>query len=93
MIKKRKDAGIKNLDDASAFIEYSNTLDDVYDNTDDYKSKRKKKLIVFGDMIADIMTNKRIQSIIKVSFIRCRKLNISLYLLHSLILMFQKKSD
>ena len=38
----------------------------------------KKVLIVFDDMIADIMTNKKFQAIIKELFIRCRKLNISL---------------
>ena len=53
-IKKREDAGIKNLDDPSAFIEYSNTMDDVYSDIDDYNPKRKRKnLIVFDDMIAD----------------------------------------
>ena len=46
---------------------------------DNYNLKRKRKiLIVFGDMIAGIMTNKRFQAIIKELFIRCRKLNISL---------------
>ena len=54
-------------------------MDDVYNNFDDYNAKRKRKvLIVFDDMIADIMTNKRFQAIIKELFIRCRKLNISL---------------
>ena len=54
-------------------------MDDVYENTDDYNPIRKrKKLIVFDDMIADIMTIKRFQTIIKELFIRCRKLNISL---------------
>ena len=79
MIKKLENAGIKNLNDPSAFIEYSNTMDDVYKNTDDYNPKRKRKiLIVFDDMITDIMTNKRFQAIIKELFIRCRKLNIYL---------------
>ena len=79
MIKKREDAGIKNLNDPIAFIEYSNTMDDVYNNIDHYNLKRKRKsLIVFDDVIADIMTNKRFQAIIKELFIRCRKLNISL---------------
>ena len=79
LIKKRENAGVNNLNDLNAFIEYSNTMEDVYDNIDDYKSKRKRKvLIVFDDMIADIMTNKRFQAIIKELFIRCRKLNISL---------------
>ena len=55
-----------------------NTMDDVYNNIDDYNRQRKRKiLIVFDDMIADIMTNKKFQAIIKELFIRCRKLNIS----------------
>ena len=79
LIEKRENAGIKHLNDPNAFIECSNTMDDVYENIHDYNSSRKRKiLIVFDDMIADIMTNKKFQSIIKELFIRCRKLNISL---------------
>ena len=55
-------------------------MDDVYENIDDYNSKRKRKvLIVFDDMVADIMTNKIFQATIKELSIRCRKLNISLF--------------
>ena len=79
LIKKRKDAGIKHLNDPNAFIECSNTMYDVYENIHDYNSSRKRKiLIVFDDMIADIMANKKFQAIIKELFIRCRKSNISL---------------
>ena len=79
LIKKRKDAGIKNLNDPNAFIECSNTMDDVYENIHDYNSSTERKiLIVFDDMIADIMTNKKIQAIIKELFMKWRKLNISL---------------
>ena len=54
-------------------------MDDVYENINNYKSNRKRKLlIVFDDMIADIMTNKRFHTIIKELFIRCSKLIISL---------------
>ena len=54
-------------------------MDDVYENNHDYNSSRKRKiLVVFDDMIAGIMTNKKFQAIIKELFIRCRKLNISL---------------
>ena len=68
-------------------------MDDVCSNIDDCNPKRKRKiLVVFDDMIADILTNKKFQAIIKELFIRCRKLNISLYLSHSIILVFQKKS-
>ena len=59
LIKKREDAGRKNLNDQGTFIEYSNIMDDAYTNIDDYNPKRKRKfLIVFDDMIADIVTNK-----------------------------------
>ena len=79
LIKKREDAGIKHLNDPNAFIECSNTMDDVYENINDYNPIRKrKKIIVFDDIIVDIMGNKKFQAIIKELFIRCRKLNISL---------------
>ena len=74
------------------FFECSNTMDDVYENIDDYNPNRKRKvLIVFDDMIADIMTNKKIQVIIKKIFIRCRKLNISLECITKSYFSVQKK--
>ena len=82
LIKKRKDVGTKYCNESSAFIECSNKMDDVYQNTDDYNPSRKRKiLLVFDDMITDIMRNKKIQVVIKELFIRCRKLNISLVLI------------
>ena len=79
LIKKREDAGIKHLNNPKAFVECSNTMDDVYENINDYNPSRKRKiLIVFDDMIADIMTNEKFKAVVKESFIRCRKLNISL---------------
>ena len=83
LIKKREDAGIKHLNNPNTFIECSNTMNDVYENINDYNlSRRRKILIVFDDMIADIMTSKKFQNKIGVLFIkelsiRCRKLNIS----------------
>ena len=69
----------KHLNDQNAFIECSNTMDDVNKNIDDYNpSSNRKILIVFDDMIADIMTNKKFQAIIKELFITCRKVSISL---------------
>ena len=54
-------------------------MDDVYENIHDYNLSRKRKtLIVFNEMIAGIMTNKKFQAIIKQFFIRCRKISISL---------------
>ena len=78
LIKKREDAGIKHYNNPNTFIECSNTMDDVYENINDYNPIRKRiKLIVSDDMIADIMINRRFQTIIRELFIRCRKLNIS----------------
>ena len=75
LINNRKNAGIKYFNDSTAFIEY----DDVFANIDDYNKKRKRKvLIVFDDMIADIMSSKKFKAIIKELFIRCRKLNSSI---------------
>ena len=79
LIKRHEDAGTKHLNDPDAFIECSNTMDDIYENIDDYNLGRKKKiLIVFDDMKTDIMNNKKFKAIIKELFIRCTKLNISL---------------
>ena len=79
LIKKPKNAGTKHLNDPNAFIECSNIMDHAYESIDDYNLSRKRTiLIVFDDMIGDIMSNKKFQAIIKESFIRCRKLNISL---------------
>ena len=79
LIKNRENTGIKHLNDSKEFIDCSNTMDDVYENIDHYNPNRKRKiLIVFDDMIADIMTNKKFQSVNKELFIRCRKINISL---------------
>ena len=69
----------------------SNTIDDVYENVDHYNPSGKRKiLIVFDDMIADIMSNKKFQAVVKELFIRCRKLNISLVFITQSYFKFQK---
>ena len=66
LIKKHEYAGTKHFSDPNAFIQCSNTMDDVYKNIDDYNPNRlRKSLIVFDDMIGDIMSNKKFQAIIK----------------------------
>ena len=79
LIKNRENAGIKHINDDNAFSKCSNTMVDVYESINDYNPNRRRKiLIVLDDMIADIMTNKKFQAIIKELFVRCRKINISL---------------
>ena len=64
-------------------------MDDVYENIDDYNPSRKRNiLIVFDDMIADIMTNKKFQAIIKELFIKCRKIEYFACVYHSVLFFF-----
>ena len=79
LIHKREQAGIKNLNDPHAFIEYSSDMNDALDDINNYNKNRDKKvLIIFDDMIADIMRSEKFKTIVKELFIRCRKLNISI---------------
>ena len=91
LINNRENTGIKHLSDSKAFIDCSNTMNDVYENIDLYNPNRKRKaLIVFDDMIADTMTNTKFQSITKELFIRCRKTNISLVFITQSIFLYHK---
>ena len=86
LINKREQTGIKNLNDPHAFIEYSDDMDDVVDVINNYnKTRDKKVLIVFDDMIADIEYNKKFKRIIKELLYRARKMFL-LYLFCNLIL-------
>ena len=71
--------GLKHFKDSKAFIEYSNYMDDIYKNIEEYNPNKKCKILIsFNDMIADMFSNKKLNSIVTELFIRGRKLNISL---------------
>ena len=79
LINNREGVGINHFKDPKAFIEYSNDMHDVYKNIDEYDpDKENKILIVFDDMIADMIHNKKLNSTVTKLVIRGRKLNISL---------------
>ena len=79
LINKREKAGINFNIDPTAFIKYSNSMDGIFPQVEDYNKKRKRKvLIIFDDMISHVMSDKKAQKILKDLFIRCGKLNISL---------------
>ena len=79
LINGREKVGIKNSKNPKAFIDYSHTIDDVYENLEDYNpTKKRGVLIVFDGMIVDIKSNKTIRPTVKELFLRGRKLNISL---------------
>ena len=70
LINKREGVGINHFNDPKAFIEYSNDMRDVYKNIDEYNiDKENKILIVFDDMIADIINNKKLQSTVTELFL------------------------
>ena len=79
LINKKESTGLKYFNDSKSFIEYSNHMQDVYKNIDEYNTNKERKiLIVFDDMIADMINNKKINSVITKLFIRGRKLKIYL---------------
>ena len=91
LIKKRENVVTEHSNDSKVFIEYSNDMEDIYKNIEDYNPNKKYKiLIVFDDMIVDIFSNKNLNTIVTGLFIRGRNLNDSLFLSHNLILRFQK---
>ena len=79
LINKREKVGLNHFNDPKAFIEYSNDMQDVYKNIEDYNPGKKGKVfIVFDDMIADMINNNKLNPIVTELFIRGRKLNISI---------------
>ena len=59
LINKRESTGLKHFNDPKAFIEYSNDMQDVYKNIEEHNADTECKiLIVFDDMIVDMINNK-----------------------------------
>ena len=78
LIYKREKVGLDHFNDAKAFMEYSSDMQDVFKNIEEYNlGKKCKVLIVFDDMIADMINNKKRNPVLTELFIRGRKLNIS----------------
>ena len=81
LINKGESIGLKHLNDSKGFIRYSNYMDDIYKNIEEYNPKKKRKiLIVFDYMIADILSNKNLNPIVTELFSRSGKLNISVFI-------------
>ena len=85
LISKRESTGLKYLNDSKAFIEYSNDVDDISKKIEECNPKKWKILIVFDDVIADMVNNEKPNPVVTELFIRVRKLN--------LILLFRKTLD
>ena len=77
LINKREKVGLNHFNDPKAFMEFSNDIQDVHKNIEDYNPiKKRKMLIVFDDMIADMINNNKLNRVVTELFIRGRKLNI-----------------
>ena len=79
LVNKRESIGLKVLYIPKAFIDYSSDMDNIYKNIEEYNPNKKQKIsIVFDDMIADMLTKKKLNPIVTGLFTRGRKLSISL---------------
>ena len=79
LINKREKVGLDHFNDPEGFMEYSNDMPDVYKNIEEYNPDNKRKvLIVFVDMVPDMINNKKRNPIVTELFIRGRKLHISI---------------
>ena len=75
LINKREKVGLYHFNDPRALMENSNDMQDVYESIEDYNAgKNRKILIVFDDMITDMINNKKRNPVVTELFIRGRKL-------------------
>ena len=79
LINKRESTGLKHFNDHKAFIEYSNDIQDIYKNIEEHNLiKKRKVLIVFDDVIVDMINDKKLNPVVTELFIGGRKLNITI---------------
>ena len=77
LINKREKVVLNHLNDPEAIMEYSNDMQDVYKNIEDYNPIKKHKILtVFDDTISDMINNNKLSPIVTELFIRGRQLNI-----------------
>ena len=78
LINKRESTGLKHLNDSKAFIEYSSDMGNIYKNIEEYNIDKKQNIfIIFDDIIADMLSNKKLNPVVTELFIRGRKINSS----------------
>ena len=94
LINKREKVGLNHFNDPKAFMEYSNDMQDVHKNIEDYNPIKKRKiLIVFDDMIADMINNNKLNPIVTELLPEVENLIFLLSLLRNHILKCQKMLD
>ena len=81
LINGREKVGTKDLKSPKAFIDYSQTTDDVYENLETYNPTKKRCFNRVDDMIADMESNKKLSPIVTELYLRGRKLNVPLFVI------------
>ena len=91
LINKQEIISLKYLNDFKAFIKYSTDMDDIYKDIEEHNPNKKRQiLIVFDDMIADMLSNEKLNPIVTELFIRGKKLSISLVFIAQSYFSFPK---
>ena len=91
LIRKLESTDLNYCEDSKAFTKYSNVMRDIYKNIEEYNpGKQRKILIVFDDMIADMISNKIFNAKVTELFIRGRKLNVSLVYIMQFCFFYRK---
>ena len=79
LINEREKVGLNHYNDPKAFMKYSNDMQDVCKNIEEYNPRKKRKMLIdFDDMIADMINNKKLNPVVTELFIRGRKVDISI---------------
>ena len=91
LINKRESTCLNQLNNCKAFIEYSIDIANIYKNTEEYNPNKKRKImIIFDKIIPNMLSNRKFNPLVTESFVRGRKLNISLFLLYNLVFAVTK---
>ena len=79
LINKQEITDSKHFNDSKRFIEYSDDIDDIYKNIEEYNPNKNRKIsLLFDGMVVDMLSNKKLNPIVTELFIRGKKLSISL---------------
>ena len=88
---KQESTGLMHFNDSKDLIEYSHDIGGIYKNIEEYNPYKKQRiLIVFDDMMVDMLSIKNLSPIVTELFVRDRKLNMSIALLHNLFCCTKK---
>ena len=91
LINEREKVGIENLKNRKTFIDYKQTIYDVYENLENYNpTKKRRVLIVFDDMIAVLESNKKLSPRVTELTLRRGKLNILLVFISTILFKVPK---